>query len=853
MSRMIKGFSLVCITILLFSLFQTDVVFVHAEDEEVEQVEQLSGTDEPTETTSTEALVADMKLIANTDTLELYFEETTAAFAVKDKRDNHIWYSNPADREQDQIAQGENKGLLHAQLSLTYFNPTGHITKLDSYKDSVAKEQVEFVAVDNGIKVIYTFGNESKGIEQLPGRISKERFESLILNKIDDEKAKKDFAKRYKLIEEEDLYERRDASFPAVILNRTVALLQEIGYTEEDLAADYAEHFGESEDVEQSYPFFIVPMLIQLEPDGLSVKIIGEEIEYNEVYPLNKLHVLPFFGAANQDQSGYMLVPDGSGALIELNNGKSNYQPYSARVYGKDEAVFTRTDLLTSEDIKLPVFGMKQGDHAFLTVIEEGDGLASIEADVSERLNSYNSVYSSFTIKDAGEVTLAGGERSNTVYIFQKGRFQEDISLKYLFLSGEASSYVGMAQTYQQYLQENVGLTQLKPVADLPFYLELTGSVWKRKTILGVPYKALEPLTTFEEAEEIVDAFLDQGIEYVNVRFTGWFNEGVNHKIPKNIKVDKAIGGSKGFNTLKDNLANKQVGFYPDVAFSTVYRNTIGFSPTKDASRFVNRKVAEVYPINPATYRRDLVNRTSYHLLSPQKLASYVDGFEKDYTQFNLASLAIRDLGAGLHSDFREKKVVNREQTKQIVTKQLDKLVASQPDLMLIGGNGYALPYAQSILEAPLSSSGFNIADRSIPFYQMVIHGYVDYAGQPVNLSSYQSVNSQMLKALELGSNVYFSLFYEDPATIKETESNHLYSAHYRHWLDEAVEMYKEVNAVLKSVRTEPITNHRELVPGVFETTYGKDYHVIVNYNQKAVTVEGQQVAAESYTLREGE
>ena len=852
MSRMIKGFSLVCITILLISLFPTDVVFVHAEDEEVE-VEQLSGTDEPTETTSTEALVADMKLIANTDTLELYFEETTAAFAVKDMRDDHIWYSNPADREQDQIAQGENKGLLHAQLSLTYFNPTGHITRLDSYKDSVAKEQVEFVAVDNGIKVIYTFGNASKGIEQLPGRISKERFESLILNKIDDEKTKKDFAKRYKLIEEEDLYERRDASFPAVILNRTVALLKEIGYTEEDLATDYAEHFGESEDVEQSYPFFIVPMLIQLESDGLSVKIIGEEIEYNEVYPLSKLHVLPFFGAANQDQSGYMLVPDGSGALIELNNGKSNYQPYSAHVYGKDEAVFTRADSLTSETIKLPVFGMKQGDHAFFTVIEEGDGLATIEADVSGRLNSYNSVYSAFLIKEAGEVTLAGGNRSNTVYIFQKGKFQEDISLKYFFLSGATASYAGMAQMYQQYLKVKAGLIQLESAANLPFYLELTGSIWKRKTILGVPYKALEPLTTFEEAEEIVDAFLDQGIEHLNVRYTGWFNEGANHKIPKSIQVDKKVGGSKGFNALKANLANKQVGFYPDVAFSTVYRDTIGFNPTKDASRFINRKVAEVYPINPATYRRDLVNRSPYYLLSPQKLGSYVDGFEKDYAKFNLPSLALRDLGDKLHSDYREKKVVNREQTKKIVTEQLDKLAKSQPDLMIVGGNGYALPYTQSILHAPLTSSGFNITDKSVPFYQMVIHGYIDYAGQPVNLSSDQSVKYQMLRALETGTNVYFSLFYEDAAIIKESEFNHLYSAHYRLWLDEAVEMYKEVNDVLKDVRTEPITAHRELVPGVYETTYGKDYMILINYNQQAVTAEGHRVSAESYTIRRGE
>ena len=247
---------------------------------------------------------------------------------------------------------------------MTYFNPSGHSTRLDSEKDSVTKEQVEFEEIEDGIKIIYTFGNASKGLEQVPGRISKERFESLILDKIEDEKVRADLKKRYKFIEEEDLYERRDASFPKVILARTVQLLEEIGYTEDDLAQDNVEQ-GDEEGEEQSFPFFVVPLYIQLDGDDLKVEIKGSELEYNPVYPISTLHVLPFFGAANQEEEGYMFVPDGSGALIELNNGKGHYQPYSQRVYGKDKAVFERSVPIVSESIKLPVFGMKHGDRSF--------------------------------------------------------------------------------------------------------------------------------------------------------------------------------------------------------------------------------------------------------------------------------------------------------------------------------------------------------------------------------------------------------------------------------------------------------------------------------------------------------
>ena len=60
--------------------------------------------------------------------------------------------------------------------------------------------------------------------------------------------------------------------------------------------------------------------------------------------------------------------------------------------------------------------------------------------------------------------------------------------------------------------------------------------------------------------------------------------------------------------------------------------------------------------------------------------------------------------------------------------------------------NTYALVHADHVLNVPLSSSGFVIADQSP--YQMVIHGYINYAGEPINYT----VDSQetLLKILEI-------------------------------------------------------------------------------------------------------
>ena len=60
--------------------------------------------------------------------------------------------------------------------------------------------------------------------------------------------------------------------------------------------------------------------------------------------------------------------------------------------------------------------------------------------------------------------------------------------------------------------------------------------------------------------------------------------------------------------------------------------------------------------------------------------------------------------------------------------------------MLITGGNAYALPYADQIVNVPMESSHFNIVDETVPFYQMVIHGSIDYAGSPINLHDEQDM-----------------------------------------------------------------------------------------------------------------
>ncbi len=793
------------------------------------------------------AELSGMRLIAENEVLALYFHNETTEIAVKDKRNGTVWHSNPAGREQEKRATPFNKARLGSQLTITYYNSAGQANEFDNFNDSISNKQFEIVQAENGVKIVYTMGDNSLGVEAVPRRISVERMESKILSKIKDEKTKQDILKRFKLIKEQNVYERRDAALTDVALKRLLKVFEEVGYTQEDVALDNREN-GAGEDAGTEKPAFTIPIQYRLDGENLVVTVPTKEIKQPKSYPLHSLKLLQFFGAADESKQGYIFVPDGSGSLIYLNNGKTFHDPFVTPVYGLDNARFTREKSQFDEPARLPVFGMKQDDSAFFAIIENGDAIASIEADVSGRLDSYNQVYSSYTLIAKDELTLTGGYRSNTVPVFQSEMYEGDIVIRYAFLNGPSADYAGMARYYQDYLARKHQWNKLPQASDLPFYLELIGAVTKKKSFLGIPYNALEPLTTFSQAQEIVRQLKAANVNNVKLRYVGWFNRGVNHTIPTSVTPDGKLGGKKQFAELAGYAKANGIGLYPDVAFLNVYKDTWNFSLSREASRFINRKPAKLYPFNPATYERD-PDKTPYYILSPSRLPAYVNKFIESYKPYGIAGISLRDLGEEVNSDFRNDRVVNRQEAANLIKEQMKLLREQFNDTLIVGGNAPALPYAKHVLHVPLSGSHFNITDESVPFYQMVIHGFIDYAGEPVNVSDGQSVKKSVLKALETGSNVYFQWFYEPSSAVKETEFDYMYSSHYKDWLSEAKTMYEEVNRVLKDVRDQRIVAHAKLADNVYRTVYENGRTIIVNYNKEAVRAEGFTIEPESYVI----
>jgi len=577
-------------------------------------------------------------------------------------------------------------------------------------------------------------------------------------------------------------------------------------------------------------------------------EITREITEFEEAHqqvrpnlPILTFTLLPYFGAAYLDQEGYIFVPDGSGALIYLNNGKTTSSIYSQTIYGDDLSLGPREMPLIRTLNHLPVFGLKQGDQAFLAIIEEGEALARIQADVAGKLHSYNVVYPQFTLRPSV---------MSIVRRYQSRLYQGDIRVRYSFLDGQAANYVGMAHAYQDYLKEQFELKPLSRQEDIPFFLDLIGATIVNRPILGISRKVTVPLTTYQQAEQILTALESLGIEAVLLRYLGCLQDGLKHVYPKDIRLEKVLGTQAELEALAERLGTAGGRLYLGVDFVNVYPKTLyqGFRPARDAARLLDGLLAKNYRYNAATGQPD---PDDYRfILSPRALGPLVDSFFTSLHARQIYGIAPLEMGLQVNSDFRSspEQTVDRQQAVHILTEQLRKMTADyDTDLIIEGANAYALPYTNAIVQMPMDSTNYNIVDQTVPFYQIVLHGFVDYTGKPINLAGDDPL--YRLKLLETGALPYYQWSYANSMEIKGTDSEYLYSLHYGDWLADAADFHAVANEVLSLVRVERIVDHQQVAGNVYKTVYENGAAIIVNYNQVPVEVDGLPVAALGFRL----
>lgn len=816
---------------------------------------------------ATDDIKEQIQLVAESEKLELYINTKTTEISIKNKKNGQMWYSNPQDLSNDALANGVNKSKLQSQIVISYSTPKGDVVEMNNYDYSISLGQFSLEGIESGIKVNYTLG-KSVPEYNLPQVISEQNFQELILDQLDnpdekrviektykklkldeikEAKQKEEYLSRYPSLEQETIYILRDGQ-QAFRLQQFSDYLENIGYTKE-LARQEELDNGFNERKENIT--FNMSMTYQLESEGLVVAIDTDEIEYNPEYPIVDVKVLEYFGAANTSEDGYIFVPDASGALINFNNNKKQAQTYRSKVYGIDYAMQPKEKVEYTAQTYMPVFGMKYEEGAFIGIIEEGETAATIEADIAGKINQYNNVCTSFNVLPNEQIKLPSLAAMNIIKAYQQKFISGKLQIRYQFLEKEKANYTGMATAYREYLIETNQLTK-QEITDTPFVVELLGAIEVDKNLAGIPYKGMEALTTYKEALSITQELLNNEVKNLAIKYTGMANGGISHTVPNKIKLEDCLGGEKEFKKLQSYANDQGVEIYPEFDIQYVHQNILfdNFKAVQDGARRIDKQMAKKVFFSYVTYQQDK-NKEPIELVTFDYMNELTSDLIKAIQQKQIQGVSISNIGKDLSSDFNEKLNVDRQQGKEEVKKQLQKINEGNIKLMASGVNAYTLPYVDLITDLPLTSNHYNILDEEIPFMQIVLHGYIPYTGGAINLT--QDYEQTLLKIIETGSGIQFTWIGGENYLLKDTDYSEYYSTSYKDWIGEAIAFYNRINEELGDTYNQTIIGHEEIQENVYQVEYEQGKKVIVNYNEYEVNVENQSIPGKDYSVIGGE
>lgn len=765
--------------------------------------------------------------------------DTGMAVRLVDAQTGQTWTTNGTGKTESTVVQD--------QFTLSYYDHSGTFAQMSSTEDSLDKGQAEAFTENNSLFVKYRLGNYEQTADDVPSQLSDKRFRDKLYNRLDDA-GKAELESYYRYYESEEIWRIRSKGKNN--FKNVLALMQQAGYTAEDLAEDNAEQ-GIATDATIK-PYFTIVLQYTLVEDGLQVSVPTEYMEFSQEYPPYELKLLEGFGLTEQHDEGYLLLPDGSGTLMSYATDYHSRSQLSLPVYGLDLTITAnvlQNNKQSSEKVLLPAFGIKDGDAACLAVIDSAESNAIIYAHQAGDYFSRNAAYVSFRLIEKDTIYLSGNDsNSNNVPMFESELFTAPCTITYHILP-QNSDYVDMAVRLRELWQGNGRLKQqVKDTKNVPLMIETLSGVRGYKNFLGFSYTGIIAATSFAENQQMMQSLYEQGLTELDWKMTGWFNDGYYHDFVGGLKVQRELGGKKELSSLLKYASSIGVTVYPDVEFQTFADSALGFMPMLDGARALDFSSAQVPVLSPATQSENNSNSlipSELYIYTPSKLLKLTEKFLAKFVKLDSNGISLRSSGSDLYSDFRNDGTVDRTQSQAIVAEHLATISNQVEQVMVKQACAYALPYADVVAEAPTESSHYSQTDCDVPFYQIVLHGSSTMYGSAMNLKS--NTADYRLRLIEYGMYLNYQLTAQPSSVLKNTEINTNYTSCYDNWKEQILTDYKKVNAALQSVQTAYIIDHQQITEEVYCTVYDNKTKIYVNYSDADVTTADGIVPAGSF------
>lgn len=582
---------------------------------------------------------------------------------------------------------------------------------------------------------------------------------------------------------------------------------------------------------------------VTLTDQGITVDVPQESIvEEADRYKLSSLYIYPFLGhTLLGEREGYMMIPDGSGALIHLDdkNGKFR-QPYSKMIYGENVGVddpfvlslFNRMNPFNdTENILMPVYGMVHTDTevGFLGIIEEGQYSAKLEAYPNGAILPYNWITSKFIYRQVYNQPTS--QESGTMVVRQRTRNNFDVKVHFQFVSGESANYMGLAKTYRDYLlNENL----LEPKEDT---FQLRVDFLGAEIEDGLIFKKDVPMTTFQEAYDILMSIQSTGRDQLMTIYTGWQEKGPYGGLPiRQVKANSSLDNDLSLSAFESALNEAAIDLY--LEHDGLRINT---------EELKNTRLKVMRKFNKRRYEEEVYGNVydTFNYLHPDSTEKLLMDLQEDYLDQDIQGVMLSGITHTLFSfseGSREYDRITTKNTYQPIVESYNE----QFNLVLDQPFSYLWDNTKAFVNAPMASSNYVFTDEDIPFLALVLKGVMPMYSEYINFQANQE--EFFLQLVEQGINPSFLITEEAPQALINTNSSWVYSSSYDRYEETINAYYDELSAVHAEVKGAQIDNY-ERAGKLTTVTYDNGIVVHVNYSDQALNIGTETVEPLSYKV----
>jgi hypothetical protein len=550
---------------------------------------------------------------------------------------------------------------------------------------------------------------------------------------------------------------------------------------------------------------------IDLHDNGLVVRVPDSEITEN-IHLLSTLHLLPAFGATKgTEEPGYMVIPDGSGALIRYGEVSQTSQ-IALRYFGADlgtGSAIKNISLNPEKTLSAPIYGLINGvnQHGLLTILEKGSEQAELFVSLKGTLNiNYNFLTPRFIMRNK---FLLYGVNSTV----EKYRSCGDISANYWLLEENDSDYVGVARVYQNYLVAN---NQLKKTSNGNYSVML--DVIMSETVPALIGTKNITLTSLDALKTILNELKENEIDNILMVLKGWNKKGLSGATPYQIKFNKKVGSKSEFKGFLTDYGS-HVYLYND--YQVAYDKGIASSRT-DVARTIQRLKMNYVDDEAELYQ-------NYSLLYPTASKEIAKSNLKKYQKLKINNLAIDGIGTRLYSTYLNGEINSRLDSANAYIEMMNAL-SKDLRIGLYVPNSYLWPYLSSYFGMSLYSNHYSLYTDTVPLIPYILKGYVDYYATSINF--YANLEDQTLRLLDYGAYPSFTITNSPARDLKYTNSNSLFSTRYSDWKGTIIELYSTYLLVYQLIGDSSIVRRNVVSPGIVEIEYTNQLKLRINYTE---------------------